>query len=199
MEEIWKDIKGYEGLYQVSNLGKVRSLDRYVNSNKNSKRLAKGQILKPYLWSGYPNVNLCINQKRKGKQIHRLVAEAFLPNPNNYSIVNHIDENPLNSKLSNLEWCTQKHNVTHSKHKMYKPKNVVYSNLKEKYIFKSKSLSTKNGKKYVYNYYRVIIYQLNFDCRYSSLEKAIKIRNEKLKELHKYYNNIKGQKRTSNV
>ena len=104
MEEIFKDVKGYEGYYEVSNLGRVRS-----TSYKGTR------ILKPSLKSRYKIVVLCINQIKVHKLVHRLVAEAFIPNPNNYSIVNHIDGNRKNNKVSNLEWCTPLYNIQHAK------------------------------------------------------------------------------------
>lgn len=114
MEEIWKDIEGYEGLYQVSNLGNVKSLDCRVNFKDNSqnyKRLKKGKILKKTInTKGYYYVNLSKQSKVKNIKIHRLVANAFVSNPNNYNIVNHIDGNKLNNRFDNLEWCTFSHN-----------------------------------------------------------------------------------------
>ena len=112
MEEIWKDIEGYEGLYQVSNLGRVRSLDRYVNNNHETKSLKKGRILVNSILksTGYLRVSLSREGKFVSKQVHRLVAEAFVSNPNNYPIINHKDENPLNPCADNLEWCTSEYN-----------------------------------------------------------------------------------------
>lgn len=113
--EIWKDIKGYEGLYQVSNLGNVKSLVGW-----NGKRyIEREKILKKTVHQGRGNyyrevVNLAINKKRKMCKVHRLVAEAFLPNPNNLPQVNHIDGNPFNNKAENLEWCTARENVIHA-------------------------------------------------------------------------------------
>lgn len=105
--EIWKDIKDYEGLYQVSNLGRVKSLDR-IDSNKHpiKERLLKcGKVD-----GGYLAVALCKNGKYKTFLIHRLVAQAFIPNPNNLPQVNHKDENKHNNCVQNLEWCDQKYN-----------------------------------------------------------------------------------------
>lgn len=103
MIEIWKDIEGYEGLYQVSNLGNVKSLNyRCTNIEKNLK-----QGLRP---KGYPFVRLTKNKIEKLYSIHRLVANAFIPNPDNLPCVNHKDENPLNNNVENLEWCTQQYN-----------------------------------------------------------------------------------------
>ena len=100
MKEIWKDIVGYEGLYQVSNMGRVRSF-----------KYNKVRILKPLSTNnGYLHVNLRKNNSVKGLLIHRLVAQAFLENPNNFPQVNHKDENKTNNIVSNLEWCDVKYN-----------------------------------------------------------------------------------------
>ena len=108
--EIWKDIKGYEGQYQVSNKGNVRSVARKDSIG----RKISGIILKPGCNNGgYLMVNLCKNGKVKNKLIHRLVLEAFVENPNNLPEVNHKDENPSNNELSNLEWCDARHNNNH--------------------------------------------------------------------------------------
>lgn len=116
MQEVWKDIAGYEGLYQVSNLGNVRSLDHYA-SNGVKEILYKGNVLK---WhrnkNGYWTVLLCKKSKTKRKYIHRLVAEAFLDNADNLSEVNHKDENKKNNCVENLEWCTTKYNVNYGTH-----------------------------------------------------------------------------------
>lgn len=95
--EIWKDIEGYEGLYQVSNEGMVKSL-------RNNK------ILKPSNLEKYPIVIFSVDGKRFGKHVHRLVAEAFIPNPQNLPCVNHKDENKTNNKVENLEWCDHYYN-----------------------------------------------------------------------------------------
>jgi len=104
MQEIWKDVNGYEGLYQVSNLGRVESLQRDVNL-----------ILKPRLRrDGYLIVSLSKNGKVKSKPIHRLVATAFIPNPDNKKTVNHKDGNKLNNHVTNLEWNTSSENNKHA-------------------------------------------------------------------------------------
>ena len=114
MQEIWKDIKGFEGLYQVSNLGRVKSLTRKVKTF-NGFRTSKGQLLKPLKTNrGYYRVDLKQKQKNKYVSIHRLVSEAFVPNPNNYRIVNHKDSNQANNNADNLEWCTQSYNVKYA-------------------------------------------------------------------------------------
>ena len=108
--EIWKDVVGYEGFYQVSNKGNVYSITRKDSIG----RKLGGRMLKPcYDRDGYLRVYLCKNGKRKTRFIHRLVAGAFLPNPNGYSEINHRDENKVNNYANNLEWCTREHNVNH--------------------------------------------------------------------------------------
>lgn len=106
MEEVWKDIEGYEGLYQVSNKGRVKSL----NYNKTKKE----KILKPIINSNrYLQVKLCKNKTIKRFSVHRLVAMSFIPNPNNYPCVNHKDECGTNDVVTNLEWCTHKYNTNY--------------------------------------------------------------------------------------
>ena len=100
MKEIWKDIKGYEGLYQVSSLGRV-------------KRVDTDRILKTYANKGYHQVQLSKNNIKSNKTIHRLVAQAFIPNPENKPEVNHIDEDKSNNSISNLNWMTSKENSNH--------------------------------------------------------------------------------------
>ena len=110
--EVWKDIKDYEGLYQGSNLGRARSLDRWVKSINGSVRFCKGRILKPCTTKdGYLLVNLCKNGKIKSFLVHRLVAEVFIDNPDNLPQVNHKDENKLNNNAENLEWCSSSYNI----------------------------------------------------------------------------------------
>ena len=106
MEEQWKDIFGFEGLYQVSNFGRVKSFK--------GCRGVQERILKPRkVANGYLQIALCKDGKHNWRLIHRLVAEAFLPNPNNLSDVNHKDENPQNSNLENLEWVDHKTNINY--------------------------------------------------------------------------------------
>lgn len=106
-EEIWKSIKGYEGLYEISNLGRIKSL--------NYNRTGKEKIIKPQKnkKNGYLQVNLYRNGKRKYSLIHRLVATAFLPNPLELPEVNHKDENPSNNIVGNIEWCDRRYNINY--------------------------------------------------------------------------------------
>lgn len=117
MQEIWKNIKGYEGLYQVSNYGKVRSLDKKVKGSNQYGKIffvtKKGKQLKSRIKNGYCNVHLIKNGVLKEFTIHRLVAEAFIPNPNNLPQVNHKDENKANNYVENLEWCTRSYNCSY--------------------------------------------------------------------------------------
>lgn len=113
-EEIWKNIRDYEGLYQISNNGNVKSLGRWVNTKCKGKRWQEGKILKPSVdKKGYLYVCLCKNGYMKNYYVHRLVAEAFISNPNNYPCVNHKDENKQNNCVENLEFCTVKYNVNY--------------------------------------------------------------------------------------
>ena len=103
MNEIWKDIEGYEGLYQISNYGRVKSLR--FNHTDNNPRILKNVIVK-----GYCCVNLYKDKKMKMLKVHRLVAQAFIPNPNNLPVINHIDEDKTNNFVGNLEWCSVEYN-----------------------------------------------------------------------------------------
>lgn len=115
MKEIWKDIKGYEGLYQVSNLGKVRSLDRKILFKNGHIQFFKGKILSLSKdKNGYIHIILHKDNKTKIFRVHRLVAETFIPNLENKPQVNHIDGNKENNCLSNLEYCTIKENHIHA-------------------------------------------------------------------------------------
>lgn len=134
--EVWKDIKGYEGLYQVSNLGNVKSLDRIIPF-RNSEMSIKGKMLTKKNVKGYHMAQLCSDGIKVRKSVHRLVAQAFIPNKHNKPEVNHLDENKQNNKVDNLEWATSKENAN------YGVRNKKISDVVKKngFITKSKRVS----------------------------------------------------------
>lgn len=139
MTEIFKEVKGYEGLYEVSNLGNVRSL-------------RKGIILKPAKNQNYKQVLLTKNKEHKIYLVHRLVAETFIPNPNNLPQINHKDENGNNNNVNNLEWCDSKYNNN------YGTKNKRASITRRNNILTTLSPSEKNKRIYLTGtdgYYRI--------------------------------------------
>lgn len=112
--ELWKDVKGYEGLYQISDLGRVKALAKRRNSGSGfyiQKERIMAQQLKDKRYYG---ICLLKDGKYKNFLVHRLVAEAFLDNPNGYDQVNHKDCNKLNNEVRNLEWCNQEMNLQHA-------------------------------------------------------------------------------------
>lgn len=112
--EEWRPIKGYEGLYEVSNQGRIKSLPKIKRGKNNSIVHRKEQLLKPCESEGhYSSVNLHKDGIQKTREIHRLVAETFIPNPSNLPCVNHKDETKRNNCVDNLEWCTAKYNANY--------------------------------------------------------------------------------------
>ena len=115
IKELWKPIKNYEDLYEVSNKGNIKSIRRYIKSNHNNTRLQEEILRKLTLTNkGYLSVRLCKNSKYKTFLVHRLVAEAFIPNTYNYPEINHLDENKTNNNANNLEWCSHDYNIKYS-------------------------------------------------------------------------------------
>lgn len=109
IEEVWKDITGYEGYYQVSNLGRVKSIERTIlNTKRKSVILSQAHDK-----DGYCVTTISKEGKAKQYRTHRLVAQAFLDNPNHYKMVNHKDENKQNNNVNNLEWCDNKYNLAY--------------------------------------------------------------------------------------
>lgn len=165
MEEIWKPVVGFEDLYEVSNLGRVKSVGRYENGHTGKKYsmvyFRKEKILKPSLRKGYPFVSLRKDGKAYNKNIHRLVAEAFIPNQYNLPMINHKDENPLNNIVDNLEWCNAKYNNTYgnrlkkSAAKTSKPINQY--DLEGNFIRQFKSISDAKRQTGVNNISMVLI------------------------------------------
>lgn len=114
MEEIWKPVVGWEGLYEVSSFGRVRSLDREIVNKAGFRQSFTGRILSPARdKDGYDRVVLAREGRRYNRIVHRLMAQSFIPNPENFPEVNHKDEDKTNNLLSNLEWCSDKYNVNY--------------------------------------------------------------------------------------
>lgn len=165
--EIWKDIKGYEGLYQASNLGNIRSL-RFINGTTNRERI---KVLKPQIRNNYYIVNLVNNGIRKTHSVHRLVAQTFLNKPEDKEVVNHKDYNTFNNKVDNLEWCTQKQNINHSLCHM---RGIVH-HIKPKELY---GITFRNrGKKYE------LTIKQKYYGRFKTLKEAKQRRKEILDEL----------------
>ena len=131
--ENWRDVKGYEGLYQVSDLGRIKSLDREIIQKIKggifAKKIYKGCILKQSMRNGYLSVNFKNKSIGKHKSVHRLIAEAFILNHDNKPLVNHINGIKTDNRMSNLEWCTAKENSQHALntglHKPYLSKEAI--------------------------------------------------------------------------
>ena len=114
MSEEWRDVVGYEGLYQVSDQGRVKSLERNIPHWRGGEQIRKERILKPTpIKDGYLIVDLCAGGKRKRFLVHRLVCEAFHGNPEGKPQVNHINEDKADNRAANLEWCTAKENINY--------------------------------------------------------------------------------------
>ena len=127
--EIWKPKKDYEGLYEVSNFGRVKSLG---NGNSNN---SKERVLKPVkVKGGYLQVHLSKNGKRKMFLVHRLVAEAFIPNTDNLPFINHKDEDKTNNSVENLEWCTREYNNNYGTRTLRANKTLTNGKLSKKVL-----------------------------------------------------------------
>lgn len=118
-QEVWKQVVGYEGYYEVSDHGRVRSVDRTVKCRGIGMRSLESKMRPAQKRAnGYLFVSLCKNGTHKMLSIHRLVAEAFIPNPDNLPYVNHKDETKTNNNVDNLEWCTASYNATYGTSKL---------------------------------------------------------------------------------
>lgn len=151
MQEIWKDIEGYEGVYKISNLGNVKSVARYEKydlKGKTIKRIRNEKILAKCVDNqGYIIVALSLNRKIKYYKVHRLVAKYFVPNIENKATVNHIDCDKTNNVYTNLEWCTTKENVIHA----YENNLIEHYTRKIKCIEDNKCFNSINEAALFYN------------------------------------------------
>ena len=148
MNEIWKPIKGYEGFYEVSDLGRVRSLPRMLTDSKGRRHPVPMKMLKMHDRKGYDSVTLQDMGRKAIMSVHRLVAMAFIPNPDNLPAVNHRDENPRNNHVDNLEWCTIQYNTNYGNgiakqiaSMTYKTREVEQLSINGEHIAYFKSLS----------------------------------------------------------
>ena len=167
MIEEWRDIKGYEGFYQVSNFGRIKSLDYYDDKGQfHSSRIKSIRIDD----KSYCRVDLYKHKVSHTYFVHRLVAEAFIPNLDNKPQINHIDENPRNNLVSNLEWVTSKENANHGTRIQRCVKHrdlmVVGTNIKKAFI--------KSGKAYHIEQYDL---NMNYIATYNSVRDAAKANN----------------------
>lgn len=164
MKEIWKDIKDFERLYQVSNFGRVRSL-----------KFGKERVLKNGMGSmdgsGYYKIDLCKNGKIYHKRIHRLVAAAFIDNPNNFDCINHINGIKTDNRVENLEWITCKENNIHA----------IRIGLKKEFTGKKKSIHCPELNM---NFESINDAARYFNCHHMSIHHVLK---GKLKQLHRKY------------
>lgn len=172
MEEIWKDIEGYEGMYMVSSLGRVKTLvGRYKNVTILKERYKK---------NGYCYITLYKNKKPHTYLVHRLVAQAFIPNPNNYPVVNHKDENPSNNCADNLEWCTQEYNINYGngnnkRSLSHKGKQLTKTHIENiSKAKKGKMIGSKNPNS-------IPVAQYNKNCEFITVYESARIAE---KELH---------------
>lgn len=196
MIEEWRTVKGYEGLYEVSSLGRVRSLDRYDRMN----RFWKGRILNLHTGTGgYLFVALSSNGKEKNYLVHRLVAQAFLPNPDNLPQVNHRDEVKINNRVENLEWCDREYNINYGTIKdrirNTNLKNGYWTGLsKEEYWKRYRNEHREHLKEYQIEYY-----QKNREKRSEQQREYYQENREKICEQQKEYYRKKKEQIQNNV
>lgn len=141
--EIWKDIEGYEGYYQISNKGRVRSLDRLSSKGV---RLTGRDMKLTHNMQGYLIVGLTKNAKAIQFKVHRLVACAFIENPSNYNLINHRDEDKANNNVNNLEWCDAQYNNTYGTRLKKMVANTDYEAICKKRLKPVIAIDTKNNK-----------------------------------------------------
>ena len=178
MNEEWRDIKDYEGVYKVSDAGRIKSLERTLPRGRyNTTKVWKERIISQQIRNGYCVVYLNKKGKNKTFQVSRLVASAFVDGEEDKLIVNHIDEDKLNNVASNLEWCTQHENVNHSIERL---RNSRRSNTGERYIS-----FCKKSKMFVLQIRRSEKSELTFyhKSTYKTLEEAKKQKDLILSEI----------------
>lgn len=180
MKEIWKDIKRFEGIYQVSNLGRVKSLYGWNGKEYYKREL----ILKPYI-NGRNYLTVCLsNFKTKAKSkhayIHRLVAEAFIPNPLNLKQINHLDFDKTNNCITNLEWCTQQENLNHYRKSRYC--KSVEENKHKKLV--NKTLN------FIYNNKDIVIHEYYNSKSVDDVSKKLNIGRDRISDILKLYDII---------
>lgn len=142
MEEIWKDIVHYEGLYQASNLGNIRSIDRFVVSSDGIRQFRHGKTIKQRKnQKGYKIVRLSKNGEAKNKFVHILVLESFCKRPDGLNQINHKDENKENNRLDNLEYCNNVYNQNYGSCSVNKSKSTINDKRKSKQVIQF----TKDG------------------------------------------------------
>ena len=148
IEEIWRPIPGYEGLYEVSSYGRVRSLDRFIVDSLGHRRFYKGKVLSPIKDKyGYLSVKL---QKGNKHNIHRIVAQVFIENIDNLPQVNHKDENKSNNRVDNLEWCDQAYNNLYGT----RLERLINTKIKNGYVNEENVGLSKSKKEYNQKYYQ---------------------------------------------
>ena len=182
MNEIWKDIPGYEGLYQASNTGKIKSNDRLIVVPPNRKSILgfsyvrKGRLMRQQISNcGYLRVLLYDrNSNHRYRQVHQLIASAFISNPNEYKCVNHKDENKVNNNADNLEWCTHKYNTNYGTSIKRRSEKQKYTNSRRTPVAKYDDFG-------------------NIICKYISMREAARLNNLHQSNIYKSCNgNIKS-------
>lgn len=169
VKEEWRPIAGYEHLYEVSNRGRVRSIDRYIKNSRGYTRLIKGRTITPTgNGNGYKLVGLSVCGHKKNFYVHRLVAKAFVTNPDNKPEVNHKNYKRDDNFAENLEWCTDKENTKYSVRNMRHPRNVKTGTF-------GKGIRLRNHKYEVGVYHSGKQYYLG---RFENLTDAIAVRNQ---------------------
>ena len=199
-EEIWRPIEGYEGLYEVSSYGRVRSLDKYVKSGYGSYRLRKGKILSPGI---RPDGYLVVSLQYKMFRVHRLVAQAFILNPDNLPQVNHKDENKANNRVDNLEWCDSKYNNNYGtariRAKETAIKNGYFTGLSKKEYMKKYNQDNKDKLKELRKEYFQKYYQENKDKIKDNVRSYYQNHKKEYNERKKEYRRKKKEQIQNNV